>query len=183
MHKKYPQRRKRFTTHLQAFCLKKNTATCAYKTFWTQAVWHAARSMPITKQKKICSNRYARRFSDTCFHTLSRKNKATIFQVVNIRLQALHHSHFLSLARRKTLVHAILLSQSKDVFLTYLRGELNEFATACVENNFVNGKDLPKSLKVNSVIENFILLVEYWDSTAFADTPEKLTEYFIVMNS
>ena len=80
-------------------------------------------------------------------------------------------------------MHAILLSQSIDVFLTYLRGELKEFATACVENNFVNGKDLPKSLKVNSVIENFILLVEYWDSTAFADTPEKLTEYFIVMNS
>ena len=129
--------------------------------------------------KSICTTIFGHVFSHTVEEEQSHDfSKSSIFDYKHFITHIFYHLH-----DEKTLVHAILLSQSKDVFLTYLRGELKEFATACVENNFVNGKDLPKSLKVNSVIENFILLVEYWDSTAFADTPEKLTEYFIVMNS
>lgn len=129
--------------------------------------------------KSICTTIFGHVFSHTVEEEQSHDfSKSSIFDYKHFITHIFYHLH-----DEKTLVHAILLSQSKDVFLTYLRGELQEFATACVENNFVNGKDLPKNLKVNSVIENFILLVEYWDYTAFADTPERLTEYFIVMNS
>lgn len=128
--------------------------------------------------KSICSTIFGHVFSHSLAEEKSHDfSKSSIFDYKHFITHIFYHLH-----DEKTLVHAILLSQSKDTFLNYLRGELAEFATACVENNFVTGKNLPKSLKVNSIIENFVLLVEYWDETAFTDTPERLTEYFLIMN-
>lgn len=129
--------------------------------------------------KSICSTIFGHVFSHTLEEEQSHDfSKSSIFDYKHFITHIFYHLH-----DEKTLVHAILLSQSKSVFLSYLRGELKEFASACVENNFVGNKDLPKPLKINLVIENFILLVDYWNGTAFSDTPERLTEYFIVMNS
>lgn len=128
--------------------------------------------------KSICTTIFGHVFSHSVEEEQSHDfSKSSIFDYKHFITHIFYHLH-----DEKALVHAILLSQSKDTFLNYLRGELAEFATACVENNFVIGKDLPKSLKINSIIENFVLLVEYWDSTAFADTPERLTDYFLIMN-
>lgn len=128
--------------------------------------------------KSICSTIFGHVFSHSLAEEKSHDfSKSSIFDYKHFITHIFYHLH-----DEKTLVHAILLSQSKDIFLNYLRGELAEFATACVENNFVTGKNLPKSLKVNSIIENFVLLVEYWDETSFADTPERLTDYFLIMN-
>lgn len=128
--------------------------------------------------KSICSTIFGHVFSHSLAEEKSHDfSKSSIFDYKHFITHIFYHLH-----DEKTLVHAILLSQSKDIFLNFLRGELREFATACVENNFVTGKNLPKSLKVNSIIENFVLLVEYWDETSFADTPERLTEYFLIMN-
>ncbi len=128
--------------------------------------------------KSICSTIFGHVFSHSLAEEKSHDfSKSSIFDYKHFITHIFYHLH-----DEKTLVHAILLSQSKDTFLNYLRGELAEFATACVENNFVTGKELPKPLKINSVIENFVLLVEYWNSTAFTDTPERLTEYFLIMN-
>lgn len=128
--------------------------------------------------KSICSTIFGHVFSHSLAEEKSHDfSKSSIFDYKHFITHIFYHLH-----DEKTLVHAILLSQSKDIFLNYLRGELAEFATACVENNFVTGKTLPKSLKVNSIIENFVLLVEYWDETSFADTPERLTDYFLIMN-
>lgn len=128
--------------------------------------------------KSICSTIFGHVFSHSLAEEKSHDfSKSSIFDYKHFITHIFYHLH-----DEKTLVHAILLSQSKDIFLNFLRGELAEFATACVENNFVTGKNLPKSLKVNSIIENFVLLVEYWDETSFADTPERLTEYFLIMN-
>ena len=80
------------------------------------------------------------------------------------------------------LIHAILLSQSKAIFLDYMREGVREFATACVVNGFVDLKGLPEKLKVRSVIESFILIIEYWSDAGFSDTPEKLTDYFLKLN-
>ena len=128
--------------------------------------------------KSICSTIFGHVFSHSLAEEKSHDfSKSSIFDYKHFITHIFYHLH-----DEKTLVHAILLSQSKDIFLNYLRGELAEFATACVENNFVTGKNLPKSLKVNSIIENFVLLVEYWNETSFADTPERLTDYFLIMN-
>ena len=129
--------------------------------------------------KSICSTIFGHVFSHSLAEEKSHDfSKSSIFDYKHFITHIFYHLH-----DEKTLVHAILLSQSKDTFLNYLRGELAEFATACVENNFVTGKNLPKSLKVNSIIENFVLLVEYWDETAFTDTPERLTDYFLTNSS
>lgn len=128
--------------------------------------------------KSICTTIFGHVFSHSLAEEKSHDfSKSSIFDYKHFITHISYHLH-----DEKNLVHAILLSQSKDTFLNFLRGELREFATACVENNFVTGKELPKPLKINSVIENFLLLVEYWNSTAFTDTPERLTEYFLIMN-
>lgn len=128
--------------------------------------------------KSVCTTIFGHVFSHTVEEEKSHDfSKSSIFDYKHFITHIFYHLH-----DEKALVHAILLSQSKDVFLNYLRGELTEFSDACVENNFVGDKDLPKTLKVHSVIENFILLVDYWDYTDFSDTPEKLTEYFLIMS-
>lgn len=128
--------------------------------------------------KSICSTIFGHVFSHSLEEEKSHDfSKSSMLDYKHFITHIFYHLH-----DESELLHAILLSQSKDVFLSYLRTELREFATACVENNFVAQKNLPKSLKINSVIENFVLLVEYWDETAFTDTPERLTEYFIQMN-
>ena len=128
--------------------------------------------------KSVCTTIFSHVFSHVLKEEKSHDfSRSSIFDYKHFITHIFYH-----IKDESRLIHAILLSQSKDTFLNYLRGELAEFATACVENNFVTGKNLPKSLKVNSIIENFVLLVEYWDETAFTDTPERLTEYFLIMN-
>lgn len=128
--------------------------------------------------KSICTSIFGHVFSHTVEEEKSHDfSKSSIFDYKHFITHIFYHLH-----DEKTLVHAILLSQSKDTFLNYLRNGLREFANACVDNNFVTKNDLPKELKANSIIENFVLIVEYWDHTAFQSTPETLTDYFLLMN-
>lgn len=92
---------KKFTMRLPKFCLKKRTRTCEFKTFWTKAVLQEARFTHITKRKRNCSNPYVRPYSGTSFPTRLQRKKPRFFKILHIRLQALYHAHFLSLARRK----------------------------------------------------------------------------------
>lgn len=129
--------------------------------------------------KSICTTIFGHVFSHTVKEEKSHDfSKSSIFDYKHFITHIFYHLH-----DEKHLVHAILLSQSADTFLSFLRSELNEFATACVENNFVKNDALPRSLKIKSLIESFVLIVEYWNEQDFAQTPEKLTEYFISMNT
>lgn len=129
--------------------------------------------------KSICTTIFGHVFSHTVEEEKSHDfSKSSIFDYKHFITHIFYHLH-----DEKHLVHAILLSQSADTFLSFLRSELNEFATACVENNFVKNDALPCSLKIKSLIESFVLIVEYWNEQDFAQTPEKLTEYFISMNT
>lgn len=80
----------------------------------------------------------------------------------------------------------MLLPDLKQIYIRFLIyrvfGIRRTFATACVVNGFVDLKGLPEKLKVRSVIESFILIVEYWSDAGFSDTPEKLTDYFLKLN-
>ncbi len=128
--------------------------------------------------KSICTSIFGHVFSHTVEEEQSHDfSRSSIFDYKHFITHIFYHLH-----DEKALVHAILLSQSKDIFLNYLRNGLKEFATACVDNNFVTQKNLPKELKINSIIENFVLIVEYWDHTSFQNTPESLTDYFLLMN-
>ncbi len=128
--------------------------------------------------KSICTSIFGHVFSHSVEEEQSHDfSKSSIFDYKHFITHIFYHLH-----DEKRLVHAILLSQSKDTFLNYLRNGLQEFAYACVDNNFVTQKNLPKELKVNSIIENFVLILLYWDKTDFKNTPESLTDYFLLMN-
>jgi len=129
--------------------------------------------------KSVCATIFGHVFSHTLAEERSHDfSRSSIFDYKHFITHIFYHLH-----DEKKLIHAILLSQSKDIFLNFLRGEVREFATACVENNFVAKKSIPDELKVCSVIENFIIVVDYWHRQDFRETPEKLTEYFIEMNT
>ncbi len=128
--------------------------------------------------KSICTSIFGHVFSHSLEEEQSHDfSKSSIFDYKHFITHIFYHLH-----DKKTLVHAIMLSQSKDTFLNYLKSGLTELATACVDNNFVKSKNIPKSLRVSSIIENFVIILQYWDDTAYAETPEHLTEYFLTMN-
>ena len=128
--------------------------------------------------KSICTTIFGHVFSHTLEEEQSHDfSKSSIFDYRHFITHIFYHLH-----DDKTLVHAILLSQSKAIFLDYMREGVREFATACVVNGFVDLKGLPEKLKVRSVIESFILIIEYWSDAGFSDTPEKLTDYFLKLN-
>lgn len=129
--------------------------------------------------KSVCTTIFGHVFSHTLEEEKSHDfSKSSIFDYKHFITHIFYH-----LKDEKELIHAILLSQSKDTFLDYLRAEITEFATACVDNNFVEDKKIPREIKINSVIEGFILLVKYWDNTKFTETPEVLTDYFLKLNT
>lgn len=129
--------------------------------------------------KSICSTIFGHVFSHTLNEEKSHDfSKSSIFDYKHFITHIFYHLH-----DEKSLIHAILSSQSKDTFLDYLREEIEEFASACVDNNFVADKNIPRKLKVNVIVEGFIIIVKYWDDTDFAETPEKLTEYLLAINA
>lgn len=129
--------------------------------------------------KSVCSTIFGHVFSHTLEEEKSHDfSKSSLFDYKHFITHILYHLH-----DEKTLIHAILLSQGRDLFLEYLRSALDEFATACVDNGFVKKKNVPRELRVDLVKESFILIVKYWDKTGFKDTPETLTEYFISLEN
>ncbi len=129
--------------------------------------------------KSVCSTIFGHVFSHTLEEEKSHDfSKSSLFDYKHFITHILYHLH-----DEKTLIHAILLSQGRDLFLEYLRSALDEFATACVDNGFVKTREVPRELRVDLVKESFILIVKYWDKTGFKDTPETLTEYFISLEN
>ena len=124
--------------------------------------------------KSVCTTIFSHVLKEEKSHDFSR---SSIFDYKHFITHIFYH-----IKDESRLIHAILLSQSKAIFLDYMREGVREFATACVVNGFVDLKGLPEKLKVRSVIESFILIIEYWSDAGFSDTPEKLTDYFLKLN-
>lgn len=129
--------------------------------------------------KSICTTIFGHVFSHTLEEEKSHDfSKSSIFDYKHFITHIFYH-----LRDERELITAIFGSQSKDVFLEFLRQSLEIFAVACVENNFVRNKELPERLKIDAVVENFILIIKYWIGTDFSETPERLTEYCITINT
>lgn len=127
----------------------------------------------------ICSTIFEHVFS----HSLSEEkshdfSKASIFEYKHFITHIFYHLH-----DEKELIFAIFSSESKSVFVDYLRTALFPLAEICIKSNFVPTKDIPEKIRVASAVENFIVLVQYWIDEGFATVPEILTEFFIKMNS
>ena len=82
--------------------------------------------------KSICSTIFGHVFSHSLAEEKSHDfSKSSIFDYKHFITHIFYHLH-----DEKTLVHAILLSQSKDIFLNYLRGEPAQI----LESQFDNRK-------------------------------------------
>ena len=127
----------------------------------------------------ICFTIFEHVFSHTLEEEQSHDfSKSSIFEYKHFITHIFYHLH-----DEKQLMAAIFLSQSKDVFSEYLRESIRPLAVRCVESNFVPMQDLPKDIKINSIVENFLVIIRYWIDTDFKQSPEQLTEYFITINS
>ena len=90
---------------------------------------------------------------------------------------------FYHLDDENELLHAILNSEAKSFFIDSLKKEFKPFANICLKNKFFNNSKLPEKLMLESILANFILVINYWDQTNFSNSPEMLTEYFIILNN
>ena len=83
----------------------------------------------------------------------------------------------------RLLIHSILKSEAKNYFINKLRDELKPFVKTCIDNNILRKNNLPKMLQINSLLNNFILLIEYYDSINYRESPEELTEFLIILSN
>lgn len=90
---------------------------------------------------------------------------------------------FYHLQYGKSVVSGILASSSRNLFFNCLRNDFAKFAEIGLDNNFFKKKNLPKYLQINSLINNFILLMDYYDYSDYKLKPEQLTEYYIILNN
>lgn len=127
----------------------------------------------------ICSNIFDHVFSHSLQEEKSHDfSKASIFEYKHFITHIFYH-----LYDEKELIAAIFSSESKGVFVNYMRSALKPLAEICIKSNYVTKKDIPQELQVSSMIECFIALIQYWIDTMFETIPETLTDYFLKMVS
>ena len=128
--------------------------------------------------ESICSRIFTHVFS----HTLNEEkthdfSKSSIFEYSHLITHIFYH-----IRDKRDLIDAIFLSQSKDIFVNKMKEELDEFAKACVNSNFISSKDIPINLHIKQFKENFIITLEYWQANNYLESPEQITDYFIKLN-
>ncbi len=129
--------------------------------------------------RSICFTIFEHVFSHTLQVEKSHDfTKSSIFDYRHFITHIFYHLH-----DEKNLISAIFLSRSKDIFSEYLREAIRPFAEKCVESNFAPVKNLPEEIRINSIVENFIVIVNFWINENFKQSPENLTEYYIALNT
>ena len=58
---------------------------------------------------------------------------------------------------------------------------LYKLADSYFSNYPLTNRNIPLQLKKDILVNNFIVILEYWMDEDFSDTPETLTSYFITL--
>jgi AcrR family transcriptional regulator len=82
--------------------------------------------------------------------------------------------HFLD---EKYLIHAILSSQGKNLFIKNLREKIQGLSEACVSSKLLYKDEVPENLQVYQLTESFIGLLTYFVMVDENISPEQMTEY------
>lgn len=129
--------------------------------------------------KEACQNIFDHVFSHTLTEEKSHDfSKSSIFDYTHYITHLFYHIH-----DEKIFVKSILNSELKFFFMDNFKLGFYDFANTCLTKQFFNNKNLPSQIKILAILNNFSLLIDYWNKTDFKETPEKLTEYFIVLNN
>lgn len=121
-------------------------------------------------------------FNHVFSHSLSEEkthdfSKDSIFDYTHLITHILYHLH-----DEKELVKAILNNSTRELFLSNMRENLNPISKLMIQENLVKNKNVPLPLYISIVTETFILSIDYWFKNNFLDTPEKITNYFFILN-
>lgn len=129
--------------------------------------------------KSICKNIFDHVFSHYLQSEQSHDfSDASIFEYTHFITHIFYH-----IKDEKDFIHAILISEAKSFFVNEIKKELTTFANECLLHQLFKNKNIPNELKFRSIINNFTLLLDYWNDIDFKDSPEKLTEYFLILNN
>ncbi|MFA6830367.1 MAG: TetR/AcrR family transcriptional regulator [Bacilli bacterium] len=88
---------------------------------------------------------------------------------------------FYHIKDEKELISGIMKSNGNDIFLHEFRNHLFSVADSYY-NNYPYDKDsdaIPLVLKKALLVEDFIVVLDYWIDEGFKETPEKVSGYFI----
>ncbi len=123
----------------------------------------------------VCSHIFNHVFS----HTLDVEkthdfSQSSIFDYKHLITHIFYH-----IRDEKDLIDAIFASESKNIFLDYMKNELVDFAKICISSDLIENKQIPSSLKEKQFLNNFVVTLDYWQQNQYQETPEILTDYFI----
>jgi len=130
------------------------------------------------KQKDDVLNSICEDIFDHVFSASLHKEKdhdfsqASIFDYKHLITHIFYH--FLD---EKELIHAILSSQGKNLFIKHLSNRIQGLAKACVSSKLIYKNNVPEDLQIHQLGESFIGLLIYFVMTDKEIKPEQMTDY------
>lgn len=88
---------------------------------------------------------------------------------------------FYHIKDESSLIRGILKSNCNKIFLDEFKMNLYKLADSYFSNYPLTNRNIPLQLKKDILVNNFIVILEYWMDEDFSDTPETLTSYFITL--
>ncbi len=76
----------------------------------------------------------------------------------------------------------LLSSQNNEIFLRCFKSNLKKLIlTQYADKGLLSNSKLPEAYLVNHISSSFVETVDWWLSRKMAETPEKITEYFLAV--
>ncbi len=88
---------------------------------------------------------------------------------------------FYHIKDESSLIKGILNSNCNNIFLEEFKKNLYRLADSYFSNYPLTNKNIPLQLKKDILVNNFIVILEYWMNEDFLEAPETLTSYFITL--
>ncbi|MCR5506069.1 MAG: TetR/AcrR family transcriptional regulator, partial [Bacilli bacterium] len=116
-------------------------------------------------------------FDHVFSHDLS-KEKSHSFTDDHDKVHIITHIlyHFLD---ERDLFDAISINESKYIFEQYLKERYMDTAKRALDSHLIKRKDVPEELQLQEIINNFILVLEYWQNSNYQESPENVTTYYL----
>lgn len=76
----------------------------------------------------------------------------------------------------KELIQTVLNASCREQFFAEFRLEVRSLIERSLRKGIIAPKDIPEALQVNAIIENYVVLLDYWFASDCADSPEQVTK-------
>ena len=100
-------------------------------------------------------------------------SKDTVYDYKHLVIHLFYH-----ILDEKLLFKGLFKSNGINVFLNEFRTQLSFFVNSYY-NSYPQNSNIPLELRRTMVIEDFIIILNYWVKNDFKETPEEIGEYYI----